>query len=246
MSDNESEINLYLYITNVLASKEKPFELFCQGESVFKTSDTIKSSDMVILKTPVENEEVRNDEEDDVEDQFVSIRLCIPRIGVDHTQKINITKNGKYSKIGIDEIKKTLMINQQHDPYLIEENVNVITTEDLEKLSKRIEKKDFVEEVYLHLLNLKATKETPFKIFFRTKLVYKFEKDLALDSPSLLTIKLPKASDSVNVVVESMEYPNGVEFEFDLIKYGQHIRIFRENNQLKLEQEVSPNFKYFF
>jgi hypothetical protein len=113
----------------------------------------------------------------------------------------------------------------------------------LEKLKKNQEKSNFVSEVYLHLLNLKATKEKPFKIFFKTKLVYKFEKDLLLDSPSLLTIKLPTPSDKVIVVIESIEYPNGVEFEFDLIKYGQHIRIYRDNEQLKLEQEMSANFK---
>jgi hypothetical protein len=82
MSDTEDEISLYFYITNVLASKEKPFELFCDGESIFKTKDTIKTNDLVIIKTTIENKEIRKEEEEENDEQFVTIRLFILRIGV--------------------------------------------------------------------------------------------------------------------------------------------------------------------
>jgi len=135
--------------------------------------------------------------------------------------------------------KKTVGINHQDEPFEVSKVMKVISTTDINALNKKSQKYD---QIYLHLDKLPATKKDPFKFFIEKKLIYQLDKQPNSESPVVVTVKLPKPEDKINLIVKYTGNDNGVEAKFDLVNGGQNIKISLIDNKIDFKQQKESKF----
>lgn len=215
---NEDSVKVIFYLSNILASVDQPFTLCIDDQPIFKCSNTINKNDLAIIDIVVAKPLPGINGVDLV---FV-LGLKIPRIKVEHNQKVNINKSGCNIKIYLDDVKKIVQIVQEKVPFEIPKEVNVISSVDLNLLNKNREKQ-YVEQVKLYAVNLPASPECPFKIFFDKVLIYQF--DTPVNELMVLAINLTKRTENLSIMVKYKGFEDGLEADFNLIEGGSNIRI---------------------
>jgi hypothetical protein len=98
------KINCVFYLTNILATEERPFELYCNEESVLTYQKHITIKELYIVEKSV-----------DADDEgTIEITFRVPCRRVDHTQQFTITKDLVYFLLCLDSEKKQIVLNQQY------------------------------------------------------------------------------------------------------------------------------------
>lgn len=219
-ADENPTQKVYFYLNNLPCSSEKPLELIFDGKSVFKLTETIKAKEYHIFEGLCHT-------------SLLKLGVKIPLIKLDHTREVDLAKNGEYFRICLDEVKKTLAMNQQFKAYEVESDMKIINTGSLKEEKK-------VEIVYLNLINLPGSKEDPFDIYFDTELIYKTEIEI-LDVARVLTVNLPKPTSKMKLIVKSKKY-QPIEADLELGKRGNYLQLSLIHGEFDIKQRSDDNF----
>lgn len=212
---------IYFYLNNLPCSSEKPLEIFLDGKSAFKLTETIKAKEYHIFEGLCHSSTVK-------------LGVKIPMIRLDHTREINLSKSGEYFRISLDEVKKTLAMNQQFKPYELDTEIKINSSGSNHDEVKK------VDVVYLSLINLPGSLEDPIDIYFDTELIYKTEIEI-LDLARVLTVNLPNPTSKMKFIVKSKKY-SPIEAELDLGKRGNYLQLSLVHGEFDLKQRTDDQF----
>jgi hypothetical protein len=110
------------------------------------------------------------------------------------------------------------------------------------------------KEVKFYLQNIKASKESPFKMIYSDIDIFMLEENQEKDEPKIFSVTLNSSIEkTVSFILGKLSsykvmegYPNGIMINMDLEK-GENLRITNDNlDKLKIEQSKNiEDFLYF-
>jgi hypothetical protein len=210
-----------LFLSNLPASEEKSIEVYIDDQLYFKANQPISVREAHLIDTMCFNPKA------------VKLTLKIGAIRLDHTRELNTVQHGEFLKIYLDEVKKTLGIQQQFKPFDLEDGMKYMTS-----IPGTVS--DKVETVYLNLINLPGSLEDPIEIYFDTELIYRVET-IILDNSRELTIHLPIPLAKMKLILKSNKI-TPIEANLMLAEHGCHLQISLAHGDFDVKQRIDGNF----
>jgi hypothetical protein len=163
-AQTKTSTQIVVHITSIKATSDQPFELVLNNQfTMYKATEDIPETKEVAVKGDIphwSNEELS-----------VTVTIRMPAIGVNVDREFNLTRDGRFIQIGIDNKEKQLRVKQQSNEKFDPLNSTVSTS----PAAFRAEGKT---DIYVKFHALKASADQPFEIYYMDKLIYSLTDDM--------------------------------------------------------------------
>ncbi|KAL9642838.1 hypothetical protein ABK040_015809 [Willaertia magna] len=233
------KLELKIFVSNIRASEESPFKL------VYKPSVV-----MIELKEDVSDEKmicVKGDiPVNPSGDTIVPILISMPKVGITMERELNLTKNGRFVLVGInDNESHTVICKQQKDEefgHILHGNQPQMK---LQPVENNVQKEEIgSSKIFIHIQDVEASKEEPFVVFIGDKQAYKREEPLKKRQKANINGEVPKVkrinapTDPNHVVSIKVLAPmisaSPKEVSVDLTNDGGHVFILTDEEKKEI------------